>query len=453
MGICINCFYSELKDYVCPKCRYDNRKVENKPLMLPAFTTLMNGRFLIGRVIGAGGFGITYKAYDNVTKKIVAVKEYAPLNIGYREPGTTYMREVGSDKRKVYLHCKTRFFEEAKAIYQCRGIPEIVSIETYFEENNTAYFVMEFIGNNNLRRLMKAHGNRIPLPIAARVIGKIGRGLDKVHNEVGIFHRDISPENIMLGMDDKTVKLIDFGSAKIIAKGETEVQSGLTVVLKPGYAPPEQYYSNGKQGPFTDVYALAATFYYVVTGQMIADAPKRSMGTDPYIPLIEMGIEGMTQEISDAVGRALELDYSKRTKSVLEFVKCFDKFFEDYEDDSREVTVVTTKGRPYVRVVRGEGAGTKWMLPEDKPVVLGRAGKNGTPADIIVTATNREISRSHIELEYHTTTGDFSVTVLQSLNGTEIEGVEMETGDMKDIKTGEHIILGINTMELEVGVE
>ncbi len=450
MGICINCFYSDLKDYVCPKCRYDNRKEEKKPLMLPVFTTLMNGRFLIGRVLGAGGFGITYKAYDNATKKIVAVKEYAPLNIGYREPGSTYMQEVGSDKRKVYLHCKKRFYEEAKSIYQCRGIPEIVSIETYFEENNTAYFVMEYIGDNNLRRLMKAYGNRIPLPIAARVTGKIGRGLERVHRDVGIFHRDISPENIMLGSDDKTVKLIDFGSAKFIAKGETEVQSGLTVVLKPGYAPPEQYYSNGKQGPFTDVYALAATFYYIVSGQMIADAPKRSLGADPYIPLIDMGIEGMTKEISDAVDRALELDYSKRTRSVQEFVCHFDNFLEDEDED---VSVVTASGHPYVRVVKGEGAGTKWPLPEDKPVVLGRAARTGKPADIIVTATNREISRAHIELEYHTDSGDFSVTVLQSLNGTEIKGVEMETGDVKEIKTGEHIILGLNTMELEVGVE
>ncbi len=476
MGICLNCFYNNLSESVCPKCKYDNSKEVTKPLMLPPLTTLFDGRYLIGRVLGAGGFGITYKAYDNVSKKLCAIKEYAPLNIAQRDAKTLKMKEVGDDKKKIYYHCKKRFYEEAQAIYKCRKIPEIVAIEAYFEENNTSYFAMEYIGDSNLRGLMRKNGGKIELEKAISIISKIGMGLSRVHKEVGIFHRDISPENIMLGRDAEIVKLIDFGSAKFIARSETEVVSGLTVVLKPGYAPPEQYYSNGKQGAFTDVYALAATFYYAVTGVMVPDATRRAMGNEPYKKLTEYGIEGMTERISDAVDAALDLDHKKRTQSVEEFVHGINgerititslmdqekesditETIQSSEDQIKQLmeeasrrNKVSYKRVPYVKVIRGEGAGTSWNLPIGRGVVIGRAGRD---ADVIVTADNKEISRRHIKICYVKEKDAFEITELNSKNGTSIRGVEMESGEVKTVPKGERIVLGLDAMEIEVGVQ
>ncbi len=262
---CPNCFQGNIETGRCNLCGFDRQSEKQNPMRLPEMSQLGN-RYLIGRMLGCGGFGITYKAYDRWNQCGCAIKEFTPVGLVTREAHEATLHVTSHAHQEDFEHGKKRFMEEAEILKKLTGVPEVVQITDYFQQNNTAYFVMEYIQGANLRQLMHSFGGKIPFKDAASIIYRAGMALEQVHNRAGIFHRDISPENIMVNQEGK-LKLIDFGSAKYLIGRHSQT---LSVILKKGYAPPEQYSSTSSQGSYTDVYALAATFYYVVTGVMIS---------------------------------------------------------------------------------------------------------------------------------------------------------------------------------------
>ena len=194
-------------------------------------------------------------------------------------------------------------------------IPGIVRVYDYFETNGTAYYSMELLKGSTLRQIMRAKDGKLPFESVLGWIVLTANALDTLHKEAGVFHRDISPENIIL-MPDGSIKIIDFGCAKLM---DIKEKQNYSVVLKPGFAPPEQYASNMSQGSFTDVYALAGTFYFLATGVMIPAAPDRLMGA-AYKPLASM-VPECTRQISDAVDHALKIDARFRTQTMHEFMQ------------------------------------------------------------------------------------------------------------------------------------
>ncbi len=249
----------------CPRCA-DRGDPENDPHQLPAGTTLAE-RYLVGHMIGEGGFGITYAGRDLKLDMPVAIKEYYPS--GQVNRYHTVSLEVTANRSEAasFSAGKERFIEEAHVLAKFASEPHIVCIRDLFEGNNTAYIVMEYLQGQSLRELSEREGP-VPFDRLMNMMLPVIADLSKVHRQ-GLIHRDITPSNLML-LKDGTVKLLDFGTARAF---EVCSERGLSVILKPGYAPEEQYRSHGAQGPWTDVYALCATLYKLNTGK----TPENSM--------------------------------------------------------------------------------------------------------------------------------------------------------------------------------
>lgn len=422
---CPNCFQGNIETGRCNLCGFDRQSEKQNPMRLPEMSQLGN-RYLIGRMLGCGGFGITYKAYDRWNQCGCAIKEFTPVGLVTREAHEATLHVTSHAHQEDFEHGKKRFMEEAEILKKLTGVPEVVQITDYFQQNNTAYFVMEYIQGANLRQLMHSFGGKIPFKDAASIIYRAGMALEQVHNRAGIFHRDISPENIMVNQEGK-LKLIDFGSAKYLIGRHSQT---LSVILKKGYAPPEQYSSTSSQGSYTDVYALAATFYYVVTGVMIPDAPDR-FGGDSYQRLQDLE-PAVSAEISQALDRALVLDNRQRTQSAAVFVSALSG-----ERNGQE--------RPYVKL-SGSAQAYVWNIPINRAVMIGRSGEL---ADIVPTK-NGKISKRHCELFFDSGQKCFYLTD-HSKNGTFLGEMRMEKGKAYTLRQGEGFSLGRHICNLEVG--
>ena len=254
-NLCPNCF-SKVKDAdsFCMKCGWDLSKDGQTENSLPSFT-LLNEQYLIGRILGQGGFGITYKAYDTFKNQPVAIKEYMPVDFAQRDDNYDVVPREGERAKKIFHHGKSSYIDEIKTLYQFDNAPNIVHIIGHFQDHNTAYLVMEYLDGCNLKQYVKSKGGKIDVAEARNFIYAIASTLINVHAK-NVLHRDISPENIYLVNSNRDAKLIDFGAARSYVENEEQDKS---VLLKPGFAPPEQYSRSGNQGPWTDVYALAAT--------------------------------------------------------------------------------------------------------------------------------------------------------------------------------------------------
>lgn len=311
--LCGNCFYEKPTAGVCPACGYDPAKDEGKyPLALRP-GSILNGRYIVGRVLGQGGFGITYIAQNYQTKNRVAIKEYLPTDFAGRTQGTYIVQVYSGDRQENFIYGKEQFLDEAKTLAEFIGNDHIVRIYSYFEEYGTAYLTMEYIDGVNLSKKMHEHGGRLTVEQADELLIPVMEALEWVHSR-GIVHRDIAPDNIMITSDGKA-KLIDFGAARY---STGEKSKSLDVILKHGFAPKEQYIRRGRQGPFTDVYAMAATYYYAITGKIPQDAIER-MDEDELIPPSTLGVK-IDGKSEDALLKALEVSATDRFQSMGEFV-------------------------------------------------------------------------------------------------------------------------------------
>lgn len=254
---CYNCMNPvDAGTAMCPHCGQAPSGVN--PVHQLKTGTLLKNRYLIGKSLGQGGFGITYIGFDTTLDLRVAIKEYYPNGISNRNHEVTDDVTQTSSSADLYNKGKFRFLLEAKTLARFNEEPGVVSIRDFFEANNTAYIVMEYLDGVTLKRFVESRG-KISANALLWAMRPVIRSLEKVHAQ-GLVHRDIGPDNIMV-LRNGTLKLLDFGSAR-----EVGGDKSLSVMLKPGYAPEEQYRSKGKQGPWTDVYALCATIYFCLTG-------------------------------------------------------------------------------------------------------------------------------------------------------------------------------------------
>ena len=283
---------------------------EKYPLALPEGTVLA-GQFVITGVLGEGGFGITYEATDHKTGLKVAVKEFFPDTMATRTGQTTVMPFTG-ERGDSFQYGKACFLQEAETLAEFIGNENIVGIHSYFEENGTAYFVMDYVEGKSFDQYITENGGRIDIEDAIRILVPIMDALEAVHSK-GIVHRDVTPDNIYI-TDSGVIKLLDFGAARYSLGDRSR---SLDVVLKHGFAPKEQYTRRGKQGPFTDVYTLGATFYYAITGRRPPDSVDR-LEEDDLIPPSSLGI-AISRETEEALLKALSVQAADRFRSMAEF--------------------------------------------------------------------------------------------------------------------------------------
>ena len=286
--------------------------------------TRLIGRYTIEGVLGQGGFGITYLGIDELHEKKVAIKEFFPQgivtrNIEYEDTVTvTFVGEKAN-----YEKGKERFLKEARTMAKFSKDEGIVKALDFFEINNTAYIVMEYLEGITLKRYLRENQRIAPEDLIELLVPLI-ESLDEIHSQ-GMIHRDISPDNIMV-LPDGRIKLMDFGAARDYTEfGE----KSLSIVLKPGYAPPEQYQTHGVQGPWTDIYALCATMYKCITGENPPDAIERVMD-DSLKKISEFGIVIPPQEEA-AIIKGMSVSAKDRYQDIKDF--CED-LYGGYEEDA-----------------------------------------------------------------------------------------------------------------------
>lgn len=298
-------------DFCCPFCGFvENTSPENESHLHPGVA--VNERYKIGTVIGAGGFGVTYKAWDDTLDSQIAVKEYFPEGLAVRDKDGVTVSAVSSEGKEAYSLGRERFLKEARSLAKFNNNPGTVTIYDFFEQNGTAYITMEYLDGCNMMEYIETRNEKVSLDMLLDITDCICNVLSVVHS-TGVIHRDISPENIF-AESDGTYKLIDFGAAK---QQITKDKRSSTVILKHDYAPLEQFSHKGNVGPWTDIYSLGATLYKILTGITPKESIQRIMHDDIQEP-IELRPD-IPKYVSDSIMKAISLQIKDRYKTALEF--------------------------------------------------------------------------------------------------------------------------------------
>ncbi|MBQ8171523.1 MAG: leucine-rich repeat domain-containing protein [Oscillospiraceae bacterium] len=304
---CSNCFSAiDFNENVCPYCGFDCSEAEYHSYAI-AGGTLLKERYVIGRVIGTGGFGITYLGYDTQCEKVIAIKEYYPHGVAVRSDDNLTLEPLGSCNTEFFRKGIERFLCEGKYIAMFETASEIMGVYDVFEQNGTAYYVMEYFNGITLKAYLDKYG-RISAQQAVLIAYHISEAFSVIHKG-GIIHRDVSPDNIMLCRNGN-VKLIDFGAARSFADDD----NGLSVLLKQGFTPLEQYQRNGKQGAWTDIYSLGASLYYALTLCMPDDPMSRFEDDSAFKEQLSQYPDKLVQLIS----RACEVRANERYQTAEE---------------------------------------------------------------------------------------------------------------------------------------
>lgn len=272
--------------------------------------SVLNGKYFIQKSIGEGGFGITYAANDSFLNARVAIKEYYPVGMAFRSAGTDIQILPGMEEQ--FAQGLQRYVNEAKILSELFNLPGIVCVKDFFYENHTAYIVMEYIDGVSLKEYLKQNRDRLSAPQMLAVMEPILSSLSIVHRH-GLLHRDISPDNIMISKEGD-VKLIDFGAAR---NYQQNAEQSMTVVLKHGYAPMEQYSRNGQQDKYTDVYSICATMYRMLTGAVPVEAIDRLNGKQ-LLPIHKYRKVRVPRYIENAIMKGLSVSGRERQQSVEE---------------------------------------------------------------------------------------------------------------------------------------
>ncbi len=273
MKQCYGCFQCiDDASPVCPYCGFSLQSYgQPKWILTPG--TLLNGKYRVGRTLGEGGFGITYLAWDTNMQIRTAIKEYYPGSMVSRDTTSdsgNFLTTTTGDRNGDFEVGLKRYVNEAAILARFFELPGIVTVKDFFYENGTAYIVMEYIEGVSLKRYLEEKGGKLPAKEALKLIEPLISSLAIIHRNK-LLHRDISPDNIMLEKNGN-IKLIDFGAARYF---DGEGDKSMTVMLKHGYAPIEQYSRKGEQGAGTDIYGLCAVLYRMITGQVPVEAAER----------------------------------------------------------------------------------------------------------------------------------------------------------------------------------
>jgi|GEM_PF-2657747 len=309
-SICYGCMETKEDNIkICSLCEYEN--IEKYDTYYLPQGTILNEKYLIGKVLGHGGFGITYIAKALDTDQTVAIKEYFPGEYATRSIGEKELIKFTGEAGKRFDEGFSRFFKEGKLLEKYNHVIGIVSALEVFKSNKTAYIVMEYIDGITLEDYLIESGGSIPYESALSIMGPIMDSLKEIHKS-GLVHRDISPDNIYITTSGQ-IKLIDFGAAKQISSNKSK---SMSVILKQGYAPEEQYRSKGKQGAWTDVYAVSATIYRMITGEIPTEPMERSIGDDIQKPTAQ-GIR-LPDRIEKTLFKGLAIKAENRYQSIAE---------------------------------------------------------------------------------------------------------------------------------------
>ena len=370
---------------------------KQSPRCLPV-NTVLAGKYLVGPVLGEGGFGITYAGYDLNMEARIAIKEYFPVELVSRDTtrrteggGSDRVISLSGEKSKTYQQGLKKYVDEARNVSQFSGTPGVVSVKDFFYENDTAYIVMEYIEGVSLKGYLKQKGGKLSEEEALAILRPVLEALEKVH-EAGIVHRDISPDNIMLtlaGEDGASgtapvsgqakaapsatapgssaaiygnivaVRLIDFGAARMTAKND---QKSLTIILKHGYAPEEQYRSHGEQGPWTDVYALCAVLYRMLTGTVPEPAMDRLFSDGLKRPE-ELGA-AVSPAVSEAIMRGLAVKKENRIQTMRELSDALyagKKLKKTGQEKQRRIFTITALAAACILGIGIAGAGILFL--------------------------------------------------------------------------------------------
>ncbi len=329
MPICYSCFKQYDDEYdVCPYCGQEMITEPEEPIYLHP-GVILNGRYIIGKCAGQGGFGIVYKAWDKKLGTIVAVKEFFSSKIAIRYPGESEVR-ISKKHKDEFMYRKSRFLTEARYISKFIDQKSIVDVYDHFEQNGTAYIVMEFLKGITLSQYLEQHGGTIDQKAAITIINQLCSGLKELHKEK-VIHCDIAPDNIQV-YDGYQIKLYDFGAAKLADSNEVAID----VVMKPGYSPPEQYSQDNELGAWTDIYALGATFYKMLIGKIPEESTNRKINDTLKAPH-EINPE-IPENLSNTIMKAMAVEKHMRFKSI-------DDFMQTLNSDKKVYTIEQEKKR------------------------------------------------------------------------------------------------------------
>ncbi|MBQ6877348.1 MAG: PASTA domain-containing protein [Oscillospiraceae bacterium] len=292
---------------LCCKCGYEiNTPPKEAFYLYPG--SILKDRYLIGRCLGSGGFGVTYIGRDLILGNKVAIKEYLPSEFSTRTPHQQTVSVYTGEAARQFEAGLKGFDEEARRLAKLSNIPGVVKIFDVFHENKTSYIVMEYLEGETVSEKLKKSGT-FSYKETEEIMSVVLSTLDEVH-ATGIIHRDVSPGNIFI-TNDGNIKLIDFGAARFASAYHTK---SLSIILKPGYAPEEQYRSKGNQGPWTDVYSAAATMYKMLSGRTPQESVDR-MVKDELLPLGKIGVS-IDKNKENAIMNALNVNAEERTRSA-----------------------------------------------------------------------------------------------------------------------------------------
>jgi serine/threonine protein kinase len=332
-NLCKNCFNKIDSATVCPKCGYSGNSPKDKETL--NLGAILNGKYIIGRVLGRGGFGVTYLGYDLNLNIKVAIKEYLPNALVTRINNSPQIIIPSENKATEFNEGLDKFISEARIVAMFAQNPNIVSIREFFPENKTAYMVMDYIEGIDLAGFVLKKGKPLSFIEALKLLNPLMSALQQVHS-VGLLHRDISPDNIYI-TEEGTPILLDFGAAR---QYSSQTKS-MSVILKLGYAPIEQHQRKGKSGPWTDVYAFAATFYHVITGKRPPEALDR-LEEEILIPPSAKGID-IPKSAEAALIKALSVRSKDRFQTMDAFSNEINACMQDMikEQQRREEKEVT----------------------------------------------------------------------------------------------------------------
>ena len=302
---------------MCPVCGFRADGYQPPARSLP-IGTLLSERYASGKVLGSGGFGITYLAFDLRLQIAVAIKEFLPRAYALRTDGDRMVIPVSDRASDAFQHLKEAFLEESRMLARFSQEPGIVSVLDFFEENGTAYLVMMHVDGVTVEEWLTLNGGRTTFEEAVALLLPVMDSLEAVH-AAGIIHRDISPDNILV-THARQVRLVDFGAAREMAveMESAALPGSVSIIFKRGYAPPEQYRNHREElGPWTDIYALAATLYRMITGLVPEDAVGRLQGMELVLPS-SLGVE-IDPSAEKVLMQALAVDRKERPRSMRRF--------------------------------------------------------------------------------------------------------------------------------------
>ena len=406
-NICCHCRYDTKGDDPCPICGEDLHFCNNVKELQPR--TILDNKYIVCKRLGKrGGFGITYLGIEPELDIWVAIKEYFPSEIADRDNDKSTVRPNTTDKecKENYENGLKLFLKEARTLSKLRH-HNLINVLSFFKENNTAYFIMPYIPGKTLEEYIQ-ESNGLSQKNLMDIMVPILDGLQVVH-EKGFLHLDIKPANIYIPDKDPPL-LLDFGSARQAMLSCSQPFSFM--LLTPGFAPLEQYTKSLKQGPYTDIYAVAATMYSSLRGQFKSNgsieppvsATDRHDGTT-LAHIRDIAIQGISDDLANAIMKGLELHWSDRPQTINELKQMINAPITTIDDTIKDFEIL---------VLKGEFKGERIPI-SSQPITIGRSSRNS-----VLILSNKTISSIHCQI--YTVNGIVYVKDMNSSNGTWVNG-------------------------------